>query len=216
MTGTDALSAQIRQAIDSPQIAKILLDIDSPGGSVYGIQELAAEIRQARQQKPVYAIANSLAASAAYWLGSQATQFSVTPGGEVGSIGVYSTHQYIGEALKKQGIETTLLSAGEFKTEGNPFEPLGEEARAYQQKRIDDYYLAFIDAVAQGRHVTADYVKESMGKGRVMGADDALALGMVDRIISFNDLVKELQTPGKPSRNRRAMAERELQLSAHD
>jgi ClpP class serine protease len=89
---TEQLGGAVRAAASDPTISAILLDIDSPGGSVFGVQELADEIYQARQSKPVYAIANATAASAAYWIGSQASEFVVTPSGQVGSIGVVAVH----------------------------------------------------------------------------------------------------------------------------
>ncbi len=87
---TQKFAAALRQALADESVSQILIDIDSPGGSVYGVAELADEIVAARAQKPIIAIANSLAASAAYWIGCSASEFYVTPGGEVGSIGVWS------------------------------------------------------------------------------------------------------------------------------
>ncbi len=87
-TSTEQFSAALRQLLADDSVSQILIEIDSPGGSVYGVAELADEIFQARSQKPIVAIANSLAASAAYWIGCSANEFYVTPGGEVGRIGV--------------------------------------------------------------------------------------------------------------------------------
>jgi len=84
----------------------------------HGVCELADEIMAARAQKPVVAIANSLAASAAYWIGCAASEFYLTPGGEVGSIGVWQAHQDFSRALDEAGVTTTLISAGKFKVEG--------------------------------------------------------------------------------------------------
>ena len=85
---TEAFGAAFDRAAADSSIGAIVLNIDSPGGSVYGVEELADKIYKARGTKPVYAVANSLAASAAYWIGSAASQLYVTPSGEVGSIGV--------------------------------------------------------------------------------------------------------------------------------
>ena len=214
MASTQSLVAQIKQAITDNSISQILLDFDGPGGTVYGIPEAAAEIRVAKEQKPITALANSLCASAAFWLASQASQFFCTPSGEVGSIGIYSTHEYIGEALKKQGVDITLLSAGEYKTEGNPFEPLSDAAKTYQPSRIKDYYQAFVDDVAIGRKTTSAAVIGNMGQGRVLGAEAAKSAGMIDGIISYNDLVIKLTAQTQPqTRNRRAAAERRLALA---
>ena len=86
---TQQFSAALREALADESVSQILIDIDSPGGSVYGVAELADEILGARSVKPVVAIANSLAASAAYWIGCSAGQFFMSPGAEVGSIGVW-------------------------------------------------------------------------------------------------------------------------------
>jgi signal peptide peptidase SppA len=146
-TSTQQISAALAEANADDSVAQILLDIDSPGGSVSGVQELAAEISASK--KPVTAYANSLAASAAYWIGSAASSFYMTPGGEVGSIGVWMMHQDWSTALKNEGIDVTLISAGARKVEGNPYQPLGKEAQTFMQSRVNDYYGAFTRDVAR-------------------------------------------------------------------
>lgn len=192
-TSTQQFTSALRQVLADDTVGQILIDIDSPGGSVYGVAELASEMVKARAQKPVVAVANSLAASAAYWIGCSASEFYVTPGGEVGSIGVWQAHFDYSKALEEEGVKTTLISAGKFKVEGNPYVPLDPEAQAFMQSRVDDYYNAFIQAVAVGRGVTVDVVRNGMGEGRVLGADAALAQRMVDGIASFDDVLARMQ-----------------------
>lgn len=204
-TSTQQISAAVRDALADETVSQILLDIDSPGGSVYGVGELADEIRAARAQKPVVAIANSLAASAAYWLATAASEVYVTPGGEVGSIGVWMAHEDWSKALAEQGINVTLVSAGKYKVEGNPYGPLDADALAFLQQRTDDYYAAFTKAVAKGRSVPIDQVRGGMGQGRVLGADQALAEKMVDGIATFDEVVKKMQR-AQPARGRSALA----------
>ena len=192
-TSTQQFTSALRQVLADDTVGQILIDIDSPGGSVYGVAELASEIVKARAQKPVVAVANSLAASAAYWIGCSASEFYVTPGGEVGSIGVWQAHFDYSKALEEEGVKTTLVSAGKFKVEGNPYVPLDPEAQAFMQSRVDDYYNAFIQAVAVGRGVTVDDVRNGMGEGRVLGSDAALAQHMVDGIASFDDVLARMQ-----------------------
>ena len=187
----------MRQALKDESVSQILIDIDSPGGSVYGVAELADEIISARAQKPVIAIANSLAASAAYWIGACASEFYVTPGGEVGSIGVWQAHQDYSKAMDEAGVKTTLISAGKFKVEGNPYTPLDEDAQAFMQSRVDDYYAAFTKAVAKGRGVSIAQVRDGMGQGRVLGAEAALASNMVDGIASLDDVVRKMRRNAK-------------------
>lgn len=212
---TQRFSQQLRDAIADPAVASILIDIDSPGGSVYGVQELAAEIMQARAQKQIVAVANSLAASAAYWIGSAASELYVTPGGEVGSIGVWQAHEDWSAALDEMGVKTTLISAGKYKTEGNPYQPLDGDAQAFMQSRVDDYYQAFTKGVAKGRGVGIDQVRNGMGQGRVLGADAAMQQNMVDGVMTFDEVVKKMQRDAKVAQrgaNRAAAARRELEI----
>ncbi len=213
-TSTQDISNALADANADNGVAQIILDIDSPGGSVFGVQELFDEIRGSK--KPVVAIANSLAASAAYWIGCAASEFYMTPGGEVGSIGVWMAHQDFSEALKQEGIDVTLISAGDFKVEGNPYQPLGKEAQDFMQSRVDDYYAAFTRAVARGRKVSVNAVRDDMGKGRCYGASQARAAGMVDGVMPFNSLVsKMLKAPVQRSSapaSKLAAAMRELAI----
>jgi signal peptide peptidase SppA len=189
-TSTQQISAALRDALADDTVGQILLDIDSPGGSVYGVQELADEMAQSK--KPVIAVSNSLAASAAYWIGCSANEFYVTPGGEVGSIGVWMAHQDWSKAMEEAGVSTTLISAGEFKVEGNPYQPLGDDAQRFMQSRVDDYYAAFTKGVAKGRKVGIDVVRNGMGQGRVLGAQAALDQNMVDGIMNFDQVVSKM------------------------
>jgi len=213
---TQQFSNILRAALQDETVSQILIDIDSPGGSVYGVAELADEIISARAQKPVVAIANSLAASAAYWIGCSASEFYVTPGGEVGSIGVWQAHQDYSKAMDEAGVKTTLISAGKFKVEGNPYAPLDEEAQGFMQSRVDDYYAAFTKAVAKGRGVPISQVRDGMGQGRVLGADAALASSMVDGIATFENVVKKMRRDAraqiKPNASRLNQARNSLAL----
>jgi capsid assembly protease len=120
-TSTTMIGSLVRQAAADPSISAVVLDVDSCGGSVYGVQELADVIYNARQAKPVLGIANSLAASAAYWIASQCSDLYAAPGAECGSIGVYTMHTDVSKALKQDGLKVTLISAGPYKVEGNPY-----------------------------------------------------------------------------------------------
>lgn len=199
-SSTQQFTSVLRQMLADDTVGQILIDIDSPGGSVYGVSELASEIIKARAQKPVIAVANSLAASAAYWIGCSASEFYVTPGGEVGSIGVWQAHFDYSKALEEDGVKPTLISAGKFKVEGNPYVPLDEQAQAFMQSRVDDYYNSFVEAVAIGRGLSINDVKTGMGEGRVLGADAALAQNMVDGIATFDDVLAKMQANIRTSR----------------
>lgn len=203
-TGAEEIGAALDAALADSSVSDILMRFDTPGGAVFGIQELAEKIRSARAQKPIVGIADSMAASAGYWLLSQCSEAYLTPGGMVGSIGVYTAHQSIAEALKNEGIAITLISAGKYKTEGNPFEPLGDDARAETQAMVDTYHRMFTQAVAKGRGVPVDQVRSDMGEGRMLLADAAVKAGMVDGVKTFADVVAGMRKKGRSSTARAA------------
>lgn len=195
-TSTEGLARRFRGAVDDPGIGAILLDFNSPGGAIGGVPELHAQIMQARGRKPIVAIANGVMASAAYWLASAADEVVATDSAEVGNIGAYVIHRDLSAALEKEGIRTTLISAGKFKVEGNPFEPLTDEGKAAIQARVDEGYGMFTKAVAKGRGVPVDKVRNGYGEGRAVSAQRALELGMIDRIATMEATLGRLLSRG--------------------
>lgn len=191
-TSLQGFSDSFAGALNDPSIDAILIDIDSPGGSTDLVPETAAQVRAARGVKPVFAIANTLAASAAYWIGSQAEGFVASPSAEVGSIGVIAAHDDFSAAQEAAGVKTTLVRAGKFKGDTSPFQPLSDEARAALQERVNQAYDMFVRDVANGRQVGENAVRNGFGEGRVVTAKDALAEGMIDRIDTFDATVARL------------------------
>jgi signal peptide peptidase SppA len=178
------------------------------------VDELATEIRQARGKKPIVAVANSLMASAAYWICCSADEVVCTPNGQVGSIGVLVLHVDQSAANEIDGLKPTIISAGKYKSELNPHAPLEPEARSYLQSSVDDYYGAFTGAVAAGRHVSRDRVQSGYGQGRVLGARQALSVGLIDRIATLDATIQRLLTPqGRATVGRKAEAD-EVELVA--
>jgi signal peptide peptidase SppA len=189
MLSTDTFGKMINQLANDPSVKSIILDIDSPGGSMFGIEELTQNIRAAAGQKRVVAVANSLMASAAYYTGSAATKVFAAPGSLVGSIGVIMTHIDHSEALAAEGVKYTFVTAGKYKALGNATEPMGEDAMAYMQGLVDDGYDQFLSAVAQNRRVSKSKVKEQYGQGKVLSAKDALSVGMIDGIRTLDEVI---------------------------
>lgn len=193
-TSAEALQNALAQLVADPHVSAIVLDVDSPGGSVLGIQELADAIHQATATKPVYAVANAVAGSAAYWIASQASELVVTPSGLVGSIGVFSVHVDRSQADAADGIKRTLIKAGRFKAEGSDMEPLTDEARAAAQQQIDAYYGQFTRAVARGRGVSlANASGAKFGEGRMVTAAEAVDRNMADRVATMQETIDRLQ-----------------------
>jgi capsid assembly protease len=192
-TSTEMICEAMDALLADRTCKAIVLQIDSPGGSVYGVREVADKIFNARAEKKIVAVADSLAASAAYWIGSQADEFCCTPSGQVGSIGCISAHDDYSKMLETAGVKTTLISAGKYKAEGNPYQALDDDARAAMQKCVDDYYSAFVKAVARGRGVTEAAVRNGFGQGRLQTADDAKASGMIDRVSTLEQCLRRLE-----------------------
>lgn len=190
-TSAEQLVRRVQAAMDNPQIAAVIFDVDSPGGSVAGIEEAAAQVFAFRGQKPMTAVVNHLMASAAYYLASAADEIVISPSGETGSIGVYCVHTDLTEADAKAGIKRTLVRAGTYKAEDLPILPFSEEAQAALQEKVDAYYGQFINAVAKHRNVSADAVRNGYGQGRTLTAAAAVAAGLADRIASLDDVIRE-------------------------
>ncbi len=203
-TSTDAFAAEFSQAMNDPSVHTIVIDIDSPGGSTYGIQELSDRIYEARGNKPIIAVANSLAASAAYWVGSAADELVVTPGGDVGSIGVVAVHYDMSAAYEAAGVKPTIIKAGPYKAEGNEMQPLDDAAKEHLQHRVDETYDDFVTAVARNRGVSPSVVRSDFGQGRVVGAKAARAVGMVDRIGTLSHVLSGVYRSRSPKRTRKA------------
>jgi signal peptide peptidase SppA len=200
-TSLDEIRGSLRGALDDSSVRAVVFDIDSPGGSVDGLTEFAAELRSARAGGiPLIGQVNTLAASAAYWLASQMTEVVITPSGEVGSIGVFAVHEDYSKADELAGVKTTLISAGKYKVEGNEFEPLTDEARDAIQEQIDTFYQQFLSDVAKGRNTNVSAVADGYGEGRTFLAKKALAAGMVDRIDTLEATVRRFQPRGALAR----------------
>lgn len=199
--GTDlgAFTAALRSAVEDPDAAAIVIDADSPGGTVDGVTEAAAAVRAARAAKPVVAIARHLMASAAYWIGSQASEVVATPSAQVGSIGVLGVHEDLSALYERLGVRPTVVSAGRYKAEGLDTGPLSDEALAHRQEVVDDYYALFAADVAAGRGTTAEAVRSGYGEGRALTARRALAAGLVDRVETAEQLVARLSAAMRPA-----------------
>jgi capsid assembly protease len=197
-TSIQQFTQQFRQAVNDPGVKAIVIDVDSPGGSVSGVDELATEIFEARSKKKITAVSDCLMASAAYYIGSQATELVVSPSSITGSIGVYSAHEDDSKMLNDIGVKVTLISAGKYKVEGNSLGPLEDEARATMQQMVDDFYGLFVKAVARGRGVKSSAVANGFGQGRVLTASDAVKAGMADRVATLDDVLAQygVKQPG--------------------
>jgi signal peptide peptidase SppA len=187
---TQKLGNDLMEAIRDPDIDAILLDVDSPGGTVDGTEDAANLILAARHKKPIVAWTDGMMASAAYWIGSAAEKVYIsgkTP--TVGSIGVVATHVDYSEYEKRQGIKTTEVYAGKYKRIASEHKPLSKEGLKSIQDRVDYFYSLFVDAVAENRDVSAETVQSGMADGQLFIGQQAINAGLVDGVSTFDDLL---------------------------
>lgn len=202
-TSTELWGQAFDSLVADRSVSTIVIETDSPGGSVSGTDELSRKIFEARKEKRIIAFANSKMASAAYWIASAAHEIVATPGALVGSIGVYTMHVDESEALLKAGVTVTPIGAPPKKGELNAPGPLTDESRAEIQAIVDQAYGRFVSALARNRNVSVAAVKGGFGGGSVLTAQDALAAGMVDRIMTRDELMSRLTGSSRPLTNRR-------------
>lgn len=188
-TTGERISRAVAAAAADKSASSIVLDVNSPGGAVVGTQETAEAIRRARDVKPVHAVANHMAASGAYWLASQASTITAAPNAQVGSIGAVRIHEDHTAAMEKEGIKVTAVTTSPFKVEGASFQPLNEGIQAEWLSKLQNYHRQFVEAVAVGRGRSVDHVESMFGQGRMLLPDQAMAVGMIDRVASLEDVI---------------------------
>lgn len=194
LTGYDGLRQAYLTAITDPEVHAVLLLIHSPGGDVAGCFDLVDTIFATRGEKPIWAVMNESAASAAYALASAADRLVIPRTGQVGSIGTIYLHLDVSKGLANAGVKPTLISHGARKTNGRSEIPLSDEAFDEIQAEIDTVGELFEDTVARNRGMAASKVK-AMQAGTFMGVA-GVAAGLADAVMApdaaFRALLAEL------------------------
>lgn len=173
-TSIEILATDLRRAVRDSKVSTIILDIDSPGGQVNGVSDIAQMVRAASTRKPVIAHVSGMAASAGYWIASAAPQIVVSDTAQVGSIGVVST-VYIDD-------DDSIVEIVSSQSPGKRPDVRTDEGRAQIQRDTDAIAQIFVETVAANRGVTADKVLTDFGKGGLLVGRDAVAAGMADRV----------------------------------
>lgn len=196
LTSYAAISAQLAQAVRDPAVNAILLDIDSPGGEAGGAFDLADQIMAARQIKPIWAVANDDAFSAAYAIASAASRVYVTRTGGVGSVGVIALHVDQSQRDAMSGLRYTAVYAGDRKNDMSPHAPLSTDAAQALQTEVDRLYGLFVSTVAANRNLSAQDVQDT--EAGLYFAQDAIDVGLADVVGTLDDallaLSEELHT----------------------
>lgn len=190
-TSMELISRDFNAAMESDQIKTILLDVDSPGGTVAGTELLSDMVYKARANgKKIIAVANETMASAAYWIASAADEIYIASStSEVGSIGVVTEHTDTSEAQAAEGIKKTVIHAGKYKAVGHSNAPLSEDDKGVIQAHLDYTYSIFVNAVARNRGVSAETVLADMADGRIFIGQQAIDAGLVDGVSTLGELI---------------------------
>lgn len=183
------IRADLQAALADNSVSSIALLVNSPGGNVEGIDDLAAEIRSARKRKAIHAAVEGTAASAAYWLASQASTISAPRTADVGSIGVYGVAVDMSAAAEAQGYKVHVIRSGPDKGAGVPGAPITDEQLASMQEQIDDLAEIFVQAVSGGRGLPRAKVRE-LATGRSWLGSRASELGLIDTIETADAAVR--------------------------
>jgi len=212
-TSMEIFASKVRAADLDPRVTRIVLDVDSPGGTVDGTHEAMEAVRRA--EKPVIAYTDGLMASAAYWIASAADLIAASPSAEVGSVGVIAMHYDRSGADQKAGLKRTPIYAGRHKAVGSDALPLDEDSRAVIQSLVDAQYNLFVSSIAANRAVTKAWAMEEMADGRIWIASEAKKRGFIDFVGYLDDVLTHIDENGISKKGAEMELTKELLLAEH-
>lgn len=188
-TSYEEIEACLQNALADSTVQRIVLEVDSPGGEVSGLFDLCDFIYEARQQKPIEAIANDDAFSAAYALASSAEKVWCTRTSGLGSIGVIATHCDQSGYDQKEGFRVTSLFVGKHKNDGSPHEPLSGQARDQTMAELSRLYDLFVETVVRNRNLTTDAVRAT--EAGLFFGHQAVQQSLADGFMTFSELISQ-------------------------
>lgn len=192
-TSTEIAKKEFSKAIEDQKIQGILLNVDSPGGSVDGVEDLSRFIFDSRGKKPIIAYVDGMMTSAAYWIGSSADRIISSPTSMIGSIGVVLMHYDLSQRDSKNGVARSEIYAGRYKRIASDTRPLSDEGRAYLQDLVDRTFAIFVESVGRNRGMDFDKALEAAGESRVYMASMAMEAGLIDELGTFGSAINQLQ-----------------------
>jgi len=204
----------LAEALADPDVSRIVLEVDSPGGTVAGAFDFAERVFESRGSKPIIAAPSEMAASAAYLVASAADEIVIPQTGSVGSVGVVVALLNREKAMQKAGLAMTYIFAGDKKVDGNPFEPLPDRVRAEIQEEIDDTYALFVDRVAKYRRMSPAAVRAT--QAGMYSGQKAIEAGFADRIDSFANVVTHSRRDAARTGSRTSLATQSQEVSMTD
>ena len=202
ISGSRATIEALNDFKDDPSIKAIVMRVDSPGGGVAPSQEIYEEVKKCAAKKRVVVSMGSLAASGGYYISVPATKIFADPGTITGSIGVIMEVPNVQGLMSKIGLKTEVIKSGRNKDIGSPFKSMTAEQRRILQEGLDNVHEQFIEAVAQGRKMPVDLIRQ-LADGRIFTGQQAKTLGLVDSLGDLEDAITAAKNmagiKGKPS-----------------
>ena len=201
MTSYEGLRRDIRQAINDPLVERIVLDIDSPGGSVAGAFEVATDIRAMSLQKPITGLVNFMAYSGGYLMGAACTEMVVSRTSGVGSIGVIASHMDRSAMAEKMGVKVTTVFTNAHKNDLSPHEPISDQSLKVLTDLVNDGYDMFVSAIAEYRGMSAAQIRAT--EAGLYRGQAAINAGLADRLSSPQDALDDISRAVADSRAQR-------------
>jgi capsid assembly protease len=218
LTSYNDIRSNISDMLESPRVNTILLDIDSGGGEGRGLFDLVDYIYSLRGQKPIIAISNESAFSAAYAIASAADEIYLSKTAYVGSIGVLVLHADLSERNRKAGINYNLIYRGARKADFNSFYPLSKEAINLIETEIDDLYTLFVSTVARNNGISTESILSQ--ESRVYKGQDAVDIGLANGVMNFDEVFQYAKSinyiGGKPKMPERTGLQTQTQTTAQE
>jgi protease-4 len=204
--GSQQIARRIKTLSEKKEVKAIVLDINSPGGSVGAVQEIYSAVLRAKAEtkKPFVARFGEVSASGGYYVAAACDKIMAQPGTITGSIGVIFSVSNFEGLMKKVGFKNEAIKSGKFKDIGSATREMTPEERKLLQAMIDDSYEQFVKAVSDGRRMDVEKVK-LLADGRIYTGRQALENGLVDKLGDLQDAISEAGELGKIGRNPRIL-----------
>ncbi|NTZ38150.1 S49 family peptidase [Enterobacter sp. JMULE2] len=212
MTGYDGIIARLTQAMDDPEVRGVMLDIDSPGGQAAGAFDCADMIARLRAQKPIWALANDMACSAAMLLASACTRRLTTQTGRMGSIGVLMAHANRSEQMKNAGVDITLIYSGAHKVDGNPYSALPDSVRADFSKKMNSARQVFAEKVSSYTGISVAKILAT--EAAVYDGREAVEMGLAHELVNGMDAIGIMSEQFNGRVNRVAMNDEKARIAS--
>jgi len=188
-TSYETLADNLYEGMRDDSVDFAILNVDSPGGSPYGLSDVTSAIQDFSAAKPIYAYVAGGMHSAAYWLGTAADRVFAPPVSSVGSIGVIAVHHEVTEALKEAGIAVKVFRTAEYKALANPYEKATDKMEEDLMRTMAELHTQFVTAVAEHMGISFSQAA-TWANGKTYGSKEALKMGMIDEIGTFNDVLR--------------------------